>query len=262
MCACEEGRGSGEREYVLCVCVCVSQSCSPLLPWQRPAHGSGSFAAPALPESCCRKPFCLCSGKMLARAHLSPPPSLRETDRQTYLTAQAPQSSHVFHWQITLLQFARNLPPSPRTESLIDTRIVSTRPRSSGQELKSIGRGRGRGTRGVEKKHLVTNHVLTQMKTVSSPSAAAIDAHPTLSKVLTLKWTRTLSSRRTRPMSSASSAGVAGAALGLQRATAQRSSHCKLMVAKAEDQCPSVTAACSHHLPSNVNGSHWILDII
>lgn len=34
-----------ENMFCLCVCVCVSQSCSPLLPWQRWAHGSGSFAA-------------------------------------------------------------------------------------------------------------------------------------------------------------------------------------------------------------------------
>lgn len=37
----------------------VYRSCSPLLPWQRRAHGSGNSTCPALAESCCRKPVSL-----------------------------------------------------------------------------------------------------------------------------------------------------------------------------------------------------------
>lgn len=41
------GRKARENMFCqgVCVCTCVYQSCSPLLPWQCWAHGSGSFAA-------------------------------------------------------------------------------------------------------------------------------------------------------------------------------------------------------------------------
>lgn len=75
-----------EREYVLPVCMCVCQSVlqssvamATLGTWLR------QLCSPALPESCCRKPLCLCSGKMHTHTHTQTPFSMwnRQTDWRT-----------------------------------------------------------------------------------------------------------------------------------------------------------------------------------
>lgn len=78
------GREEATRQNMFCLCVCVRmyvyKSCSPLLPWQRRAHGSGSFAAQHCQSRAAGRLFLSVVEKFI---HTKTPLSMWISDRQT-----------------------------------------------------------------------------------------------------------------------------------------------------------------------------------
>lgn len=114
----------GERICFACVCQSVLQSSVAMA---MPGTWLRQLCSPALEESCCRRPLCLCSGEM--HTHTNNFLNVNQTDWRTDWISHKPSE---FYWlpvaEIALLCIA--IPPL-KADRLTDAFVLQTRPQWS-----------------------------------------------------------------------------------------------------------------------------------